>query len=91
MNGRKTPKSRRAARAPLMSRRQGRAFRRRWALAGAAELAEMRAASPALRLRQLDALASATAVVGRPAAAQKGVEQVRRRWQLLRKRLTGHA
>jgi hypothetical protein len=63
---------------------QAQAFAERWKQASRAEIEELRASSPDLALRQLDALRSAVALFGWQEDLDKETEEVRSRWNRLR-------
>ena len=63
---------------------QAQAFADRWKWANRAEIEELRASSPELALRQLDALRSAVDVFGWQDDLDKETEEVRSRWNRLR-------
>jgi hypothetical protein len=63
---------------------QAQAFAERWEQASRAEIEELRASSPDLALRQLDALRSAVDLFGWQADLEKETEEVRSRWNRLR-------
>jgi hypothetical protein len=63
---------------------QAQAFAERWKRANRAEIDELRASSPDLALRQLDALRSAVALFGWQDDLDKETEEVRSRWNRLR-------
>jgi hypothetical protein len=60
------------------------AFARRWAQANRAEIDELRASSPDLALRQLEALRSAVDIFGWREELDRETEEVRSRWNRLR-------
>ena len=63
---------------------QAQAFARRWEQANQAEIEELRASSPDLVLRQLDALRSAVDLFGWREDLDQETEEVRNRWNRLR-------
>jgi|AMFO01.1.fsa_nt_gi hypothetical protein len=72
-----------------ITKASARRFKERWAAMNEAEKAELRSASPSLKLRQLASLmASAKALSGRRKSAS-GAALVRRRWMRLRRVLGG--
>lgn len=63
---------------------QAQAFTDRWQRVNRAEIEELRASSPDLALRQLDALRSAVEVFGWQDELDNETEEVRSRWNRLR-------
>jgi hypothetical protein len=70
-----------------MTESQARAWRARWKLVNAAEIAELRATKPAEKLRQLAALMASVRQMGWDEALIKGDDEVRDRWRRLREKL----
>ena len=64
---------------------EARAFAARWRLANDAEIAELRATSPAVKLKQLAALMSSAGPMGWTEALAAEENEVRQRWIKLRK------
>jgi hypothetical protein len=69
---------------PRLTPAQAQAFAERWKQVNQAELEELRASSPDLALRQLDALRSAVDLFGWQADLERETEEVRSRWNKLR-------
>ena len=69
-----------------MTPAQAQAFAERWERANQAEIEELRASSPELALRQLDALRSAMDLFAWQDDREKETEEVRNRWNRLRAR-----
>lgn len=68
-----------------LTRSEGRAYRKRWARANAAELVELRATSPERKLRQLASLMASVGPMGWAEPLQAEVPAVRERWARLRR------
>ena len=67
-----------------MTHAQAQAFAERWEQANQAEIEELRASTPELALRQLDALRSAVDLFAWQLDLEKETEEVRNRWNRLR-------
>ena len=63
------------------------AYRERWAAVEAFEKAELRAATMDAKLRQLSALMASRSLFVADPERERGTQQVRERWALLRKAL----
>jgi hypothetical protein len=68
-----------------MTRSEGRAWKKRWALANARDVEELRRTPPETKLRQLAALMASIDAMGWRESLEAEAEQVRARWRLLRK------
>jgi len=62
-----------------------RAWKKRWELVNQREIEELRAMSPEVKLRQLDALMRSVDQMGWREELEQGVEEVRERWNKLRR------
>jgi hypothetical protein len=69
-----------------MTTEDGRAFKRRWQLVNQMEIEELRQSAAETRLRQFFTLQSWTRSFGWQSALEEGLDEVRRRWALIRKR-----
>lgn len=68
-----------------LTRAEARAYRRRWARANAAEIAELRATDPEQKLRQLAVLMASVDQMGWSEPLEAEVAAVRERWTRLRR------
>lgn len=72
-------------RAPKMTRAEARAFVRRWRLVNEMERQELRATPPAVKFRQMAELMALGKQLGWDKALAEGDDEVRERWNRLRK------
>jgi len=68
---------------------QAKTYKRRWALANAAEIAELRATSMTRKFQQLTALMSSASMFGADKSMAAEQTAIRARWQQLRKAMRG--
>jgi len=68
-----------------MTKREIQAFQKRWQAINDLERSELRAASPDLKFRQVAALMASVDPLGWRGALEEGVEEIRKRWQRLRR------
>jgi hypothetical protein len=69
----------------MMSKKEGKAFLRRWRLVNAREIKELRETPLDIKLCQLAALMASAKQMGWTDALREGEAEVRARWQQLRK------
>ena len=72
-----------------ITKKQAREYKRRWKLVNQAEIEELRRTPMELKFRQLQMLMASVDEMGWRDGLADGVEEVRERWALLRRRLLG--
>lgn len=69
---------------PKVTKEEAAAYKTRWELANAAELAELCVMTPSEKFRQLEALMASVDQLGWTEALQKEEAEVRERWRRIR-------
>lgn len=72
-----------------ITKEQAREYKRRWRLVNQAEIEELRRTPMEVKFRQLQMLMASVDEMGWRAGLEEGVEEVRERWALLRRKWVG--